>query len=150
MFDVTVSGVRGLSVFNNTVWGEADCFVQYHFPSIANEQSLREEGDETESGEQGVSEVTLQPCRTDMTLCVPNPTFAHETRHTLSLPPGHLVQRVIMTACGGSGIGGVPFELRRRFYYPNIRDQLIAKVSILFLKEEYRGDYFTNNPMVLL
>ena len=33
MFVVTVDGVRGLAVFSNTVWGEADCFVQYHFPT---------------------------------------------------------------------------------------------------------------------
>ena len=33
VFDLTVEGVRGLSVFDNTVWGEADCFVQYHFPT---------------------------------------------------------------------------------------------------------------------
>ena len=62
-----------------------------------------------------------------MTLCVPNPTFDHETRHSLSLPLSHLVQRAIMTTCHSSG--GVTFELWRRFYYPNIRDQLIAKVS---------------------
>ena len=45
MFDVTVSGVRGLSVFNSTVWGEADCFVQYHFPRAAHGQPHGEEGE---------------------------------------------------------------------------------------------------------
>ena len=55
-FDVTVSGVRGLSVFNNTVWGEADCFVQYHFPRIAEQRSLEEEEGE---GEGGFSECSL-------------------------------------------------------------------------------------------
>lgn len=43
VFDVTVSGVRGLSVFNNTVWGEADCFVQYHFPRVAHQEPHGEE-----------------------------------------------------------------------------------------------------------
>ena len=32
-FLVCVDGVRGLKVAVNTVWGEADCFVQYHFPA---------------------------------------------------------------------------------------------------------------------
>ena len=73
------------------------------------------------------SEVSLQPFRTDMTLCVPNPSFNHETRHTLVLPLAHPVQRAVMMACGSSG--AIPFELWRRFYYPNIRDQLIAKVQ---------------------
>ena len=31
-FEITVEDIRGLSVFSNTVWGETDCFVQYHFP----------------------------------------------------------------------------------------------------------------------
>ena len=32
-FKVQVEGVKGLEVAKNTVWGEADCFVQYHFPT---------------------------------------------------------------------------------------------------------------------
>lgn len=31
-FEIIVEDIRGLSVFGNTVWGETDCFVQYHFP----------------------------------------------------------------------------------------------------------------------
>ena len=31
-FEVVVDDIRGLSVFGSTVWGETDCFVQYHFP----------------------------------------------------------------------------------------------------------------------
>ena len=45
-FDVTVNGVRGLSVFSNTVWGEADCFVQYHFPSAAEDDTEEEQSGE--------------------------------------------------------------------------------------------------------
>ena len=126
---MTVSGVRGLSVFSNTVWGEADCFVQYHFPSLTKQPHSRDgdgEGDERERVDSG-PEVSLQLVRTDMTLCVPNPAFSHETSHSLPLPPGHLVQREILKRCGASG--GVEFQLWRRFYYPNIRDQLIAKAS---------------------
>ena len=120
-FDVTVSGVRGLSVFNSSVWGEADCFIQYHFPAN-DHQPQAKEGDSL-----AALEVYLQPFRTDMTLCVPNPTFSHDSRHSLTLPPSHPVQRAFITTCQPSG--GVTFELWRRFYYPNIRDQLIAKVS---------------------
>ena len=125
VFTVTVSGVRGLSVFNNTVWGEADCFVQYHFPCPTSLPQSEEEGEGEGQSTLSVPEISLQPVRTDMTLCVPNPAFSHEVCHTLPLPPGHLVQREVLRTCGGSG--GVEFELWRRFYYPNIRDQLIAK-----------------------
>ena len=31
---VCVEGVRELEVAGSTVWGEADCFVQYHFPTL--------------------------------------------------------------------------------------------------------------------
>ena len=125
---MTVSGVRGLSVFNNTVWGEADCFVQYHFPGLTRQPQCKDRDTEGEGeGEWSDSEASLQLVRTEMTLCVPNPTFSHERSHSLPLPPGQLVQRELLRTCGGSG--GVEFELWRRFYYPNIRDQLIAKAS---------------------
>ena len=45
---MTVSGIRGLSVFNSTVWGEADCFVQYHFPHVSEPQSGEDEEEEKE------------------------------------------------------------------------------------------------------
>ena len=121
---MTVEGVCNLSAFNNTVWGETDCFVQYHFPT----QLPDEDGSNTET-------LMLQPCRTETTLCVPNPSFTHSTQHTLTLAHGVPIQQELVRVCGqghretGRGLnGGVPFELWRRFYYPNIRDQLIAKV----------------------
>ena len=40
-----MDGVRGLSVFSNMVWGEADCFVQYHFPAISEEATEDNEGE---------------------------------------------------------------------------------------------------------
>ena len=43
-FEVVVEDIRGLSVFGNTVWGETDCFVQYHFPH--QKQSYEDEEDE--------------------------------------------------------------------------------------------------------
>lgn len=36
VFLVCVEGVRDMTAFTSTVWGEADCFVQYHFPSVGN------------------------------------------------------------------------------------------------------------------
>ena len=116
-----------MSVFSNTVWGEADCFVEYHFPSLTKQPHSREGGGDERDRVDSGPEVSLQLVRTDMTLCVPNPVFSHETSHSLPLPRGHLVQREILKRCGASG--GVEFQLWRRFYYPNIRDQLIAKAS---------------------
>lgn len=33
MFEVIIEGVSGLKLSDNMIWGEADCFVQYHFPA---------------------------------------------------------------------------------------------------------------------
>ena len=33
-FKVRVEGVRDLEVASTTVWGEADCYIQYHFPTL--------------------------------------------------------------------------------------------------------------------
>lgn len=38
-FIVQVGGVRELEVGTNTVWGEADCFIQYHFPTQSEDSS---------------------------------------------------------------------------------------------------------------
>ena len=39
---------------------------------------------------------------------------------------------VVACAGAGGGSGGVPFEVWCRFYYPNVRDQVIAKVFKLY------------------
>jgi len=33
MFEVIVENVSGLKLLDNMIWGEADCFIQYHFPA---------------------------------------------------------------------------------------------------------------------
>ena len=56
-------------------------------------------------------------------------------------------------ACAGvgGGAGGIPFEVWCRYYYPNVRDQVIAKVpldgSLIVLYRVYRF-YVCNDQMV--
>ena len=85
-FDVTVSGVRGLAVFNNTVWGEADCFVQYHFPSKAQElQQQQQQGEEREGEEVGGSEYTINGgCADSMVIII-----SHTIHHLLTRNLNH-------------------------------------------------------------
>jgi len=33
VFEVGVESVKGLRLRDNVIWGEADCFIQYHFPT---------------------------------------------------------------------------------------------------------------------
>ena len=40
-FDFSIEHVKGLRLLDNMIWGEADCFVQYHFPA---QTQLKQQG----------------------------------------------------------------------------------------------------------
>uniref|UniRef100_A0A3B4ZJX8 C2 domain containing 3 centriole elongation regulator n=1 Tax=Stegastes partitus TaxID=144197 RepID=A0A3B4ZJX8_9TELE len=110
VFAIRVERVSGLTPLQSTVWGEADCYIQYSFPC--------QEG------------VNLKPFRTTTTLCIPDPVFGHTETHVLVAPEGVPVQRLLLSSLssrGLSGGGGVQFEVWCRYYYPNVRDQLVAR-----------------------
>ena len=76
--------------------------------------------------------LSMQCFRTDTTLCVPNPQFNYSKKHFLCPSPSMPVHKLLLSsfsALGKSPGGGVPFEVWSRFYYPNVRDQLLAKVG---------------------
>ncbi|XP_059149560.1 C2 domain-containing protein 3-like [Physella acuta] len=127
-FEINIEGLKGLKLFEKMMWGEADCFVQYFFPS---------QGEEREEGVTTVKSLPTMKCfRTATTLCIPDPTFHDTSRHKLILPFGTPVQRELLTACAnsGGGVSGLPFEVWCRYYHPNVRDQLIAKSSLPLAK----------------
>ena len=129
VFEVVVEGIRDLSLFANTIWGEADCFVQYHFPKQL--QQLEEDGrQQGKPSSIADDDIELHPYRTSTTLCTPDPSFSHETKHILTLPVDTPVQKALMACYRAGGMG---IELWKRFYYPNIRDQLVAKVPNLII-----------------
>uniref|UniRef100_A0A8D2ZTY0 C2 domain containing 3 centriole elongation regulator n=1 Tax=Scophthalmus maximus TaxID=52904 RepID=A0A8D2ZTY0_SCOMX len=110
LFVIRVEKVNGLMPLQSTVWGEADCYVQYSFPC--------QDG------------VNLKPFRTTTTLCLPDPAFGHTETHVLLVPDGVPVQRLLLSSLSSQGLcsgGGVQFEVWCRYYYPNVRDQLVAK-----------------------
>ncbi|KAK2524766.1 C2 domain-containing protein 3 isoform X2 [Columba livia] len=126
VFEIQVESVKGLTPLQSTVWGEADCYVQYYFPvqepgcDVLRGTELREDG------------IGLKPFRTATTLCVPDPVFNDEHHHSLVVPADVPVQRLLVgafTAPGGAG-GGIQFEVWCRYYYPNVRDQLVAKGTL--------------------
>ncbi|XP_040024846.2 C2 domain-containing protein 3 isoform X1 [Gasterosteus aculeatus] len=124
LFVIRVEGVKGLTPLQSTVWGEADCYVQYGFPC--------QEGDPAANLDQSLieSSVNLKPFRTTTTLCVPDPLFGHAETHVLLAPEGLPVQRLLLSSLSSQGLssgGGVQFEVWCRYYYPNVRDQLVAK-----------------------
>lgn len=124
LFVIRVEKVNGLTPLQSTVWGEADCYIQYSFPC--------QDGDSATKVDQNLieSSVNLKPFRTTTTLCVPDPVFGHTETHVLVAPEGVPVQRLLLSSLSSQGLssgGGVQFEVWCRYYYPNVRDQLVAK-----------------------
>nr|XP_054296910.1 C2 domain-containing protein 3 isoform X3 [Pongo pygmaeus] len=126
-FEIHIEMVKGLAPLQATVWGEADCYIQYYFP-VQHSQSSALKGPEfLENG------ITLKPFRTATTLCVPDPIFNSEHHHSLLLPAEVPVQRLLLSAFSAQGLvpgGGVQFEIWCRYYYPNVRDQKVAKGTL--------------------
>ncbi|XP_052569952.1 C2 domain-containing protein 3 isoform X2 [Peromyscus californicus insignis] len=126
-FEFHVVMVKGLMPLQATVWGEADCYVQYYFPFQDSQPSVLQGPDFLENG------ITLKPFRTSTTLCVPDPIFNSEHHHSLLLPTDVPVQRLLLSAFSSQGLvpgGGVQFEIWCRYYYPNVRDQMVAKGTL--------------------
>ncbi|NWY31931.1 C2CD3 protein, partial [Pheucticus melanocephalus] len=126
VFEIHVESVKGLTPLQSTVWGEADCYIQYYFPvqeaacGALQGPGLHEDG------------ITLKPFRTATTLCVPDPIFNDEHHHSLLVPADVPVQRLLVCAfmSPGAAGGGIQFEVWCRYYYPNVRDQLVAKGAL--------------------
>ncbi|NWX54632.1 C2CD3 protein, partial [Promerops cafer] len=126
VFEIHVESVKGLTPLQSTVWGEADCYIQYYFP-------VQEAGCDALQGPGLHGDgITLKPFRTATTLCVPDPIFHDEHHHSLLVPADVPVQRLLVSAfmAPGAAGGGIQFEVWCRYYYPNVRDQLVAKGAL--------------------
>ncbi|XP_012990334.3 C2 domain-containing protein 3 isoform X2 [Esox lucius] len=124
LFVVKVEKVKGLTPLQSTVWGEADCYVQYAFPTQEEPPGQSLDPNLIESS------VNLRQFRTTTSLCVPDPVFNHSESHMLLAPAGVPVQRLLLSSFSSQGLangGGIQFEVWCRYYYPNVRDQLVAK-----------------------
>ncbi|XP_017271922.1 C2 domain-containing protein 3 [Kryptolebias marmoratus] len=124
VFVIRVEKVSGLMPLQSTVWGEADCYIQYSFTC--------QEGDVVSNVDQSLIETSLnlKPFRTTTTLCVPDPVFGHTETHVLLAPDGVPVQKLLLSSLSAQGLsdgGGILFEVWCRYYYPNVRDQLVAR-----------------------
>ncbi|XP_025967239.2 C2 domain-containing protein 3 isoform X2 [Dromaius novaehollandiae] len=126
VFEIQVESVKGLTPLQSTVWGEADCYIQYHFP-VQEASCGASQG--TELHEDGMK---LKAFRTATTLCVPDPVFHDEHHHSLLVPANVPVQRLLVSAFMAPGMsgGGIQFEVWCRYYYPNVRDQMVAKGTL--------------------
>uniref|UniRef100_A0A8C0INB3 C2 domain containing 3 centriole elongation regulator n=1 Tax=Chelonoidis abingdonii TaxID=106734 RepID=A0A8C0INB3_CHEAB len=126
-FEIHVGNVKGLTPLQSTVWGEADCYVQYYFPVQEPDSSVLQGTELYENG------IKLKAFRSATTLCIPDPIFNDEHHHYLLVPADVPVQRVLLSAFSPQGLaggGGIQFEIWCRYYYPNVRDQMVAKGTL--------------------
>lgn len=115
--EVTLERVNGMLHGNQEVWGETDCYIQYYFP------------------EQKRDDIQLTCFQSKTTLCTPNPVFNHSTHHTFTMDNHSPLQGVLLQGFNSSSSPGeVIFELWKRHYYPNVRDQMIAKAGLPLAK----------------
>ncbi|KAM9565441.1 LOW QUALITY PROTEIN: C2 domain-containing protein 3 [Guaruba guarouba] len=126
VFEIRVESVKGLTPLQSTVWGEADCYVQYYFPVQEAGCCALQAAEWQEDG------IKLKPFRTATTLCVPDPVFNDEHHHSLLVPADVPVQRLLVNAFMAPGVagGGIQFEVWCRYYYPNVRDQVVARGTL--------------------
>ena len=121
LFEVKIDSINNLKFFDNMVWGETDCYVQYYFPTQTN----------------GV--LSMKSYRTQTTLCIPNLSFNEILKHSIKTSMNLFnIQKELLFAFGNSGGGGgggggntlnynLQFEIWLRYYYPNVRDQIVAR-----------------------
>lgn len=135
---IRVEKVNGLTPVQSTVWGEADCYIQYSFPHQKAlpsnlDQSLIESSkaqvDIQKSGKFlfhlsiaasnfSPTGVDLQPFRTTTTLCVPDLVFSHTETHVLLAPETVPVQKLLLSSLSSQSLnrgGGIQFEVWCRF-----------------------------------
>ena len=107
MFHVTVNSVQDMDMFEGTSWGATDCFISFSLPVSA-----------------GSSPPELKTYTTSISSAAPHMKFNHRTTSSLVLSDAVSVQQYLSTTLEDNS---VVFELWRRFYYPNVRDQACAR-----------------------
>ncbi|CAF1141894.1 unnamed protein product [Adineta ricciae] len=120
-FEIMLEGITGLRAFESMVWGESDCFIQYLFPVQQDQDQL--------TNNNSVKPFQLRPIRTAATLCTSDPTFHDSNKFRYVLSPTDALHKHFYAACHSPSTleTCITFEVWSRFYYPNIRDQLLAK-----------------------
>ncbi|CAF0800277.1 unnamed protein product [Rotaria sp. Silwood1] len=120
-FEIMIESINGLRAFESMIWGESDCFIQYLFPIQHEQQQL--------TNIHSIKPFQLRTIRTATTLCTSDPTFHDTNKFRYILSPADALHKYFYAACQSTTPieASIPFEVWSRFYYPNIRDQLLAK-----------------------
>ncbi|NXE29401.1 C2CD3 protein, partial [Ardeotis kori] len=114
VFEIHVESVKGLTPLQSTVWGEADCYVQYYFP-------VQEPGCSALQGTGLPEDGEFQH------LCRQHGQW--DRVHPQQVHPQH---PAVWCRRHAGGEGSIQRDLDRleRYYYPNVRDQMVAKGTL--------------------
>ncbi|CAF0929940.1 unnamed protein product, partial [Didymodactylos carnosus] len=132
-FEIMIEGINGLRAFESMVWGESDCFIQYHFPAQIDKQQQQQSTNTNIINGTTINKNKLtfemRVNRTAATLCTSDPTFHDCGKFRYILSPTEALHKSFFAACQSVSHveASISFEVWTRFYYPNIRDQLLAK-----------------------
>ena len=124
-FEVTVVSTADLSIFEETLNGEADCFVQYHFPETPAAAAVVDSNG-TVKIDATSNVLERKALQTPTVVCVPNATFDAHADHCITLP-SHIS---VTGELAHSLPEGLDFELWQRLYYPTVCDKLIGKATL--------------------
>ena len=69
---------------------------------------------------------SLELFSTPTTLCIPNTVFGYQEAHRYNLEDGDVFAKKLENSLKNSDLG---FDVWALYYYPNVRDVLIAKVA---------------------
>ena len=107
MFNVTINSVQDMDMFEGSSWGATDCFISFTLPVSS-----------------GSAPPELKTNSTTLSSAAPHMKFNHRTTSSLVLSDTVSVQQYLSSTLEDNS---VMFELWRRFYYPNVRDQVCAR-----------------------
>jgi hypothetical protein len=122
-FAVKVMSTAGLDMFEETLTGEADCFVQFHFPETPAATVVH---NGSVNIKPGANSIQRQPQQTPAVVCVPIATFDARSEHTITLRSDVPLAGELAKALPE----GLDFELWQRLYYPTVCDKLIGKATL--------------------
>jgi C2 domain-containing protein 3 len=115
LFEIKFDQIKNLKLFDNMIWGETDCFIQYYFPVVDGNFCLN-----------------LKSYRTSVTLCTPDINLSQCLKHLLKLNCTKSLKQHFFSLYNSTP-GYMPFEIWLRHYHPNVRDQIIGKLCLVFM-----------------
>lgn len=84
VFELVIEGITGMKLLENMIWGEADCFVQYHFPTQTSSVNPEGSSGMIVHGKINVNQILVLNVSWHMSSVVVRPLSDLHCRNTIS------------------------------------------------------------------